>query len=73
MNVFALPHNGSHRNYSLELPGALPKAVHFVAPAGPNSYGHPAEEVKRAVRADERTIVRVSEKPKSALEWRHRI
>ncbi|BDI59521.1 hypothetical protein [Qipengyuania nanhaisediminis] len=73
VNVFALPHHGSRANFSLTLFSELPNASQFAAAAGPNSYGHPSEHVIRAVQAEGRTFVHVSEHSHTALEWRHHI
>lgn len=73
VNVFALPHHGSRANFSLSLFSALPNASQFAAAAGPNSYDHPSEYVIRAVQAEGRSFVQVSEHSHSALEWRHHI
>ena len=73
VNVFALPHHGSRANFSLSLFSALPGASQFVASAGPNSYDHPSEYVIRAVQAEGRSFVHVSEDSHTTLEWRHHI
>lgn len=71
VNVFALPHHGSRANFGLSLFKSLPNASHFVASAGPNSYDHPSEYLIRAVQAEGRTFIRVSEGEHTALVWRH--
>jgi hypothetical protein len=71
VNVFALPHHGSARHFTPQLPNAASNAVQFVAAAGRNSYGHPSQDVVRIVRATGKEFVRVSEIPDTALEWRH--
>jgi hypothetical protein len=72
VNVFGLPHHGSDRNFDTSLPTALPHATQFVAATGPNSYGHPGERTRRAVTANGKAFVRVSDRPRSCLEWWHR-
>ncbi|MHB1217106.1 MAG: MBL fold metallo-hydrolase [Alphaproteobacteria bacterium] len=71
VNVFGLPHHGSHRNFDSSLLSTLPRASQCIAAAGPNSYGHPDKGVIRAVVANGKDFVRVSEKIHSALEWKH--
>jgi beta-lactamase superfamily II metal-dependent hydrolase len=71
VNVFTLPHHGSEHNFTPQLPHAVPNALQFVAAAGRNSYGHPSDSVTRAIHASGKEFVRVSEKAKTALEWRH--
>ena len=71
VNVFGLPHHGSHRNFDSSLPSEIPNATHFVAAAGPNSYGHPDKGVIQMVQANGQDFVRISEKVRSSLEWRH--
>lgn len=73
VSVFALPHHGSRANFSLSLFSALPNASQYIASAGPNSYDHPSEYVIRAVQAEGRSFVQVSEHSHTALGWRHHI
>jgi hypothetical protein len=71
VNVFALPHHGSHRNFHASLPGTMPNMIQCVAAAGPNGYGHPSDVVKQSVQSAGREFVQVSDKGRSALHWRH--
>ncbi len=48
-NVLMLPHHGSVCNHSDLVLDAMPKLIIGYAAAGPNSYGHPHDEVKDAV------------------------
>jgi hypothetical protein len=50
INMLMLPHHGSIHNHSDELLHALPELRVGFAAAGPNSYGHPHNEVRDAVR-----------------------
>lgn len=50
-NVLMLPHHGSIHNHSDEVLNAMPELRVGFAAAGPNSYGHPHNEVRDAVRA----------------------
>lgn len=71
VNVFGLPHHGSHRNFHAALPGALPNMIQCVAATGPNGYGHPSDVVKQAVQSAGREFVQVSDKGRSVLQWKH--
>jgi hypothetical protein len=71
VNVFVLPHHGSDRNFDASLPTSLPHAEQFVAASGPNNYGHPGERTRRAIAANGRTFLRVSNQIKSCLAWWH--
>lgn len=71
VNVFALPHHGSHRNYHPSLPHEMPNMTQCVAASGPNGYGHPSDTVKQSVLSAGREFVRVSDKGRSVLQWRH--
>lgn len=71
VNVFGLPHHGSHLNYDPSLPGSMPNAGQFVAASGPNSYGHPSKLVKQSVHAAGKNFVRVSNREPTVLQWRH--
>ena len=72
VNVFALPHHGSDRNFDPALPAALPNASQFVAAAGPNRYDHPGKIATQTIEATGKAFVRVSDRPDSGLAWRHR-
>ncbi len=71
VNVFGLPHHGSDRNFDLSLLSALHQANQYVAAAGANSYGHPGQMVRRAVRSHGKKFIHVSSSIHSALEWKH--
>jgi hypothetical protein len=71
INVFGLPHHGSHRNFHHSLPDALPNLCQCVAAAGPNGYGHPSSGVKQSVQSSGKDFVHVSDKGCSFLQWRH--
>jgi hypothetical protein len=71
VNVFGVPHHGSHRNFHVSLLGAMPNIVQCVAAAGPNGYGHPSDAVKQTVQSAGREFVQVSEEGQSVLQWRH--
>jgi Metallo-beta-lactamase superfamily len=71
VNVFALPHHGSHRNFHDSLFGELPNMSQCVAATGPNGYGHPSDSVKQSVHSSGKEFVHVSHKGKSVLQWRH--
>jgi hypothetical protein len=73
VNVFGLPHHGSRLNYDHTLPHAMPNACQFVAAAGPNNYDHPSTSVKQSVRTAGRQFVRVNEKARATLQWRHQL
>lgn len=49
--VLMLPHHGSIHNHSDLVLDAMPALIVGYAAAGPNSYGHPHEDVKDAVNA----------------------
>jgi hypothetical protein len=51
INMLMLPHHGSVHNHSDEVLNAMPELQVGFAAAGPNSYGHPHNEVRDAVRA----------------------
>lgn len=70
VNVFGLPHHGSHRNFHASLIGSMPNMRQSVAAAGPNGYGHPHKAVKEAVQTSGRQFVRVTDQGRSALQWR---
>jgi hypothetical protein len=71
VNVFNLPHHGSHRNFHASLPAAMPNMIQCVAAAGPNGYGHPSDAVKQAIQSVGREFFQVSDKGRSVLQWRH--
>lgn len=71
VNVFGLPHHGSHRNFHVSLLGSMPNMRQSVAAAGPNGYGHPHKSVKEAVRSTGHQFIQVSDRGRSALHWRH--
>jgi hypothetical protein len=71
VNVLALPHHGSHRNFHASLPWEMPNMTQCVAAAGPNGYGHPSDDVKQTMQSAGREFVHVSDKGRSALQWRH--
>lgn len=71
VNVFGLPHHGSHHNFHVSLPGTMQRMSQCVAAAGPNGYGHPHEMVKDIVRSAGRQFVHVSNSGQSVLTWRH--
>jgi len=50
-NVLMLPHHGSIHNHSDLVLDAMPALIVGYAAAGPNSYGHPHDDVKDAVNA----------------------
>lgn len=72
VNVFGLPHHGSHRNFHASLLNEMPNMSQCVAAAGPNGYGHPSDAVKQIVQSSGREFVQVSDKGRSVLQWRHR-
>jgi len=51
ISIFMLPHHGSIHNHSDELLIAMSELRVGFAAAGPNSYGHPHDEVRDAVQA----------------------
>jgi hypothetical protein len=71
VNVFGLPHHGSHRNFGLSLPDEMPYMTQCVAAAGPNGYGHPHKVVEDAVRYAGRQFIQVSHREETSLQWRH--
>lgn len=71
VNVFGLPHHGSHHNFHVSLPSTMQRMIQCVAAAGPNGYGHPHEMVKDIVRSAGRQFVHVSDSGQSVLTWRH--
>lgn len=71
VNVFALPHHGSHRNYHPSLLREMPNVTQCVAASGPNGYGHPSDHVKQSVLSAGREFVQVSDKGRSVLQWKH--
>lgn len=72
VNVFCLPHHGSYRNFHASLIEAMPTMTQCVASAGPNGYGHPSKSVKQIVKSNGREFIRVNNKGKSFLKWRHK-
>lgn len=72
VNVFALPHHGSHRNFHASLFSMLPNLTQCVAAAGPNGYGHPNSGVRELVRSSSLEFVHVTDRGQSVLQWRHR-
>ena len=71
VNVFALPHHGSHRNYHPSLPGEMPNMTQCVAASGPNGYGHPSDNVKQSVLSAGREFVHVTDRGLRILQWKH--
>ena len=71
VNVFNLPHHGSHRNFHASLPAAMPSMIQCVAAAGPNGYGHPSDAVREIVQSSGHEFVQVSDRGRSVLQWRH--
>lgn len=51
INMLMLPHHGSIHNHSDAVLAAMPELWVGFAAAGPNSYGHPHKDVRRAVRS----------------------
>ena len=49
INVLMLPHHGSVHNHSDLVLDAMPNMVVAYAASGSNSYGHPHEDVQKAV------------------------
>ena len=72
VNVFGLPHHGSHRNFHASLPTMMPNLTQCVAAAGPNGYGHPNEAVRHVVQSSGCEFVHVTDRGRSILQWRHR-
>lgn len=71
VNVFGLPHHGSHQNFHPSLLGEMHNMTQSVAASGPNGYGHPHAEVIDSVHAAGRQFVQVSHAGRAALQWRH--
>jgi hypothetical protein len=71
VNVFGLPHHGSHRNFHPALLDAMPNLIQCVAAAGPNGYGHPHERVIDAVQSTGRQFVHVTDAGRTVLKWKH--
>ena len=71
VNVFGLPHHGSHRNFHASLPGAMQNMTQCVAAAGPNGYGHPHKQVIDAVHSAGRQFVQVNDSGPTTLLWKH--
>lgn len=68
INVLMLPHHGSIHNHSDEVLDAMPELWIGFAAAGPNSYGHPHDDVRDAVQAHRRAVFhRVREKQSSQI------
>lgn len=68
-NVLMLPHHGSIHNHSDLVLAAMPELIVGYAAAGPNSYGHPHNDVKKAVNGHCRAhFHRVSRHRPSQLE-----
>ncbi|MDO6414386.1 hypothetical protein Q4F19_08335 [Sphingomonas sp. BIUV-7] len=68
INVLMLPHHGSIHNHSDEVLHAMPDLWIGFAAAGPNSYGHPHDDVRDAVQAHRRAVFhRVREKQSSQI------
>jgi len=68
INVLMLPHHGSIHNHSVEVLDAMPELWIGFAAAGPNSYGHPHEDVRDAVKAHRRaSFHKVGEKRSSQI------
>jgi hypothetical protein len=72
VNVFGLPHHGSHRNFHASLLFVMPNLAQCVAAAGPNGYGHPNRAVREVVQSSGHEFVQVSHRGGSVLQWRHR-
>lgn len=67
-NIFMLPHHGSIHNHSDKVLEAMPNLRVGFAAAGVNSYGHPHDAVRDAVRATPTaSFVQVSEALASRL------
>jgi hypothetical protein len=71
VNVFGLPHHGSHCNFHASLPGEMPNMTQCVAAAGPNGYGHPHQRVQDEVHSAGRQFVQVSDRGQTTLLWKH--
>jgi hypothetical protein len=65
---FSLPHHGAARSFNNRLISALPNSK-FIAQAGKNSYGHPAESIQRQLAGAHRWFWHVSEEGDSRLDW----
>lgn len=72
VNVFVLPHHGSHRNFHASLLFVMPNLAQCAAAAGPNGYGHPNQAVREVVQSSGYEFVQVSHRGRSVLQWRHR-
>lgn len=73
VNVFGLPHHGSRHNFDQGLLPPMPNLTQAVAATGPNSYGHPSAWVKDCVRSTGREFVKVSDRGRRVLIWRHEL
>ena len=71
VNVFGLPHHGSHRNFHPSVPGEMRALTQCVAAAGPNGYGHPNPDVIDIVHSARRQFIQVDDTGRSVLQWRH--
>ncbi|MCW2338152.1 hypothetical protein M2337_002385 [Sphingobium sp. B2D3A] len=73
-NVLMLPHHGSIHNHSDLVLDAMPELIVGYAAAGPNSYGHPHDDVTDAVNGHRRAhFHRVSKHRSHQLEMRVQI
>jgi hypothetical protein len=70
VNVFALPHHGSRRNFHPSLLASMPNMTQALAAAGPNGYGHPHTDVIESVQSASRYFVQVSDTGRTVLQWR---
>lgn len=50
VGIIVLPHHGAASSFSLDLLAAIPHVDIGIAAAGPNPYGRPSPEVRKAVR-----------------------
>jgi beta-lactamase superfamily II metal-dependent hydrolase len=73
VNVFGLPHHGSHRNFHPSLPDEMPNLTQCVAAAGPNGYGHPHADVVDIVNSSGRQFIQADNTGQTALRWRHAV
>lgn len=71
VNVFGLPHHGSRHNFNQNLLGEMPNLTQAVAASGPNTYGHPSSWVKDCVESTGCEFVKVSDRGRSVLIWKH--
>lgn len=71
VNVFGLPHHGSRHNFHHGLLSAMPNMTQAVAASGPNSYGHPSDWVRDWVESTGREFVKVSQRGRTVLIWKH--